>query len=126
MEPAGLTKLNFDAKRLEGSVLSAVTQDTESKTVLLSFKHWEGHSVSVACRDVIHCNISADGLSGDSEVIGASLRCLEGCILDHLREYGYLWRLESEQAKIMQGSWFHFSVDGDTCAVVICKHIGFV
>ena len=125
MQTDDLAKLDSDTKQLEGSTLSALTHDAGNKTVLLKFNHWDGRSISVECRGVIHCNVSVDGLDGDSEVIGASLECVENGIPDHLEKYGYLWKLEPEWAKTLQGPWFHLSINGDTCAAVICKEVAF-
>jgi hypothetical protein len=118
-------KLDSAAKQMEGSALSALTHDAENKSVQLKFNRWDGRSISVECRGVIHCNVSAVGLDGDSEVIGASIQCVENGILDHLEGYGYLWKLQPESAKNIQGRWLHLSINGDTCTAVICKEIAF-
>ncbi len=125
MQTGDLTKLDFDAKQLDGSALSVLAHDAENKAVLLKFDHWDGRSISVECRGVIHCNVSVDGLDGNSEVIGASVEFVGNGILDHLARIGYLWKLESERAKTLQGPWFNLSIYGDTCAAVICKEIAF-
>jgi hypothetical protein len=125
MQTDDLAKLDSDAKQLEGSALSVLTHDAKNKTVLLTFHHWDGRSISVECSWVIHCNVSVDGLDGNSEVIGASLECVENGILNHLERFGYLWKLEPESAKTLQGSWLHLSINGDTCAEVICRQVAF-
>jgi hypothetical protein len=125
MQIDDLAKLNSDAKQLDGSDLLALTHDVENKTVSLRFKHWDGRPILVECNGVIHCGVSADGLFGNSEVIGAHLECIENGLLDFLERDGYLWKLEPESVKTLQGRWFHLSINGDTCAAVICKEVAF-
>jgi len=125
MQNLDLANLASYAKQLEGSTLSVLTHDAKNKTVLLEFSHWDGRTISVECRGVIHCNVSVDGPDGDSEVIGAPVECVEDGILDHLERIGYLWKLEPEWAKNLEGPWLHFSINGDTCASVICRAVAF-
>jgi hypothetical protein len=120
--------LSLMAKRLadlDGSMLVSLHHDLEHKTVALTFDHWDGREIGVACVVAIYCNVSVSGPEEMSEVIRATIKPIDDNLLGNLEKIGYLWKLNPEVAEEFEGEWLNLSITGDTSVEIVCREIEF-
>jgi hypothetical protein len=118
-------KFSAILRDLDGSMLTDSKYDFEHKTLSLSFDHWDGRKILLACLETIYSNVSVLDLEEAAEAIRTTINSVIDDVPGYLDKVGYRWKPSSNRLEGFAGPWLHVSIFGDTSVEIVCRDLQF-